>query len=106
MPTPVLHAQGTRLLLDGRPFQLQGLSFFNALFNPTFNAGDEARRAWLARFRQAGVTMLRVWCQWDFDRPYVDLAPDHALFDGDGALREQHVQTLGALLAAATDAGI
>ena len=36
--TRQLTISGTGLLLDEKPYCLQGLSFFNALFNPDFNA--------------------------------------------------------------------
>ena len=101
--THVLGIAGTRLTLDGRPFPYQGLSFFNALYNPTFNRSPEARRAWLRTFRDNGVNALRVWCQWDFSPPrtFVDTAPDHTLYDPGGAVREGHFRTLAALLEAA-----
>lgn len=63
--TRVLQIDGTRLLLDGAPFYFQGLSFFNAIYNPTFNRDASARLRWLETFREHGVNALRVWCQWD-----------------------------------------
>ncbi len=41
--TRVLTIAGTRLLLDDQPFPFQGLSFFNALYNPTFNRNRPAQ---------------------------------------------------------------
>ena len=66
--------------LDGSPFRFRGLSFFNALFNPSFNRDDQARRAWLSTFRRNGVTALHAWCQWDFQPPHLfaDVGPDKA----------------------------
>lgn len=101
MTSPMLSILGTRLLLDGRPYLLQGLSFFNAIYNPAFNRTEDTRLEWLRRFREYGVNMLRIWCQWDYGRPYIDLAPDHCVFDREGALREAHAQTLCAILDAA-----
>ncbi len=83
----VLSIDGTRLRLDGERCCLQGLSFFNALFNPAFN---EKRGAWLDTFCSTGVNALRVWCQWDFDlakRPFVDCGPGCTLFADDGGLK-------------------
>jgi hypothetical protein len=86
----VLGVAGTRLTLDGRPFPLTGVSFFNALYNPTFNrsAGERERR--LRTFRDWGVNTLRVWCQWDFAPPrsFIETAPEHSLYASDGSLRE------------------
>jgi hypothetical protein len=104
--SPVLRVQGTRLLLDGEPFYLQGLSFFNAVFNPAFNHGEDERLSWLRKFRGNGINMLRVWCQWDFPHRFADLAPDHALFDAEGNLREDHLRRLTDIIAAAASLGM
>lgn len=101
--THVLGIDGTRLTLDGRPFPYQGLSFFNAVFNPAFNHTAADRSAWLRTFADNGVNALRVWCQWDFSPPrtYVDTAPDHTLYTPAGNVRDEHFQTLAALIEAA-----
>src|SRR5687768_14732729 len=51
----VVGVDGTRITLDGRPFPLTGVSFFNALYNPRFNASLEERRRWLETFLAYGV---------------------------------------------------
>lgn len=101
--TRVLVIDGTRLLLDGRPFPLQGLSFFNAVYNPTFNRSGEDRLRWLRTFGENGINTLRIWCQWDFKPPrtFVDTAPDHTLYTDEGGIRDRHFQTLAALIEAA-----
>jgi hypothetical protein len=45
--TPCLTIDSTRLLLDGRPYPLQGLSFLNALYDPALN---QDRGTWLDTF--------------------------------------------------------
>ena len=42
----VLAVNGTRLEMDGQPFYFQGLSFFNALYNPRSKVDDTQRRRW------------------------------------------------------------
>ena len=42
---------GTRFQLDGEPFPYTGVSFFNAIYNTSFNASREARLAWLKKFQ-------------------------------------------------------
>jgi len=103
-----LGIQGTHLTLDGQPFPLTGVSFFNALYNPTFNRSSGERERWLRTFLDWGVNTLRVWCQWDFAPPrsFIDTAPDHSLYATDGTLREQHVATLLELCAAADALGM
>jgi hypothetical protein len=104
--TQVLDLSGTRLLLNGRPFPFQGLSFFNAVYNPTFNHSASTRRAWLRRFRETGINALRIWCQWDFDRPFIDLDPDHIMYTPEGDVRDKHFRTLTEIIAAADALGM
>ena len=107
-PTRTLGISGTRLTLDGDPFPLTGVSFFNALYNPTFNRSPEDRLRWLRTFLDSGVNTLRVWCQWDFTPPrdFIDTAPEHSLYTEEGDLREGHVRTLTELLVAASSLGM
>lgn len=97
--TNSLSISGTTLLLNGQPCHLQGLSFFNALYNPSFNASREVKTAWLRKFKQNGINLLRVWCQWDFvDRTFVDLAEDHSMYTPQGYVREEYMLRLSELL--------
>lgn len=106
--TRVMGVEGTRITLDGEPFPLTGLSFFNALYNPTFNANAAARAHWLRVFRDNGVNTLRVWCQWDFNPPrtFIDIHPRGSLYTDEGDLREPFVRRLEALLLAADALGM
>lgn len=101
--TKVLGIDGTRLTLDGRPFPLTGLSFFNAIYNPTFNRGDAERARWLHVFKANGVNTLRIWCQWDFTPPrvFIDVAPRRTTYTETGELVDSHVRTLEAIVTAA-----
>lgn len=93
----VIGIEGTRLTLDGRPFFFQGLSFFNAIYNPAFNA---ERGMWLRKFLAAGVNALRIWCQWNFAPPrtFVGVDPDHVMYGDDGAVRERWFARLSEIL--------
>jgi hypothetical protein len=106
--TKTLTIQGTGLLLDDAPFSLQGLSFFNALYNPNFNRSSGDRLAWLEKFKSYGVNMLRVWCQWDFRPPhtFIDVAPGNTMFTDSGAIVEAHLQRLVDLITAADQHGM
>jgi hypothetical protein len=103
---PELTVSGTRFLLDGTPFPYTGVSFFNALYNRTFNESSETRLRWLAKFQSYGVNVLRVWCQWDNARGFVDAGPERTLYHPDGQLRAEHVKTLKAILTDASQAGV
>src|SRR4051795_9166068 len=93
-PTHVVGIDGTRITLDGAPFPFTGLSFFNAIYNPTFNKSREDRLHWLRTFYDYGVNVLRIWCQWDFPPPrnFIDIQPGTTTYTDTGDLREEHVQ--------------
>jgi hypothetical protein len=101
-----LSISGTRFLLNEQPFPYTGVSFFNAIYNPTFNRSSPERKAWLAKFQRYGVNVLRVWCQWDNARGFVDSGPDKSLYHPDGRLREENVKTLKAIIADADEFGM
>jgi hypothetical protein len=101
--TRTLETDGTALLLEGEPFYWQGLSFFNAIYNPIFNRSAEDRLRWLRVFRDNGVNALRVWCQWDFSPPrtFVDVAAHRTMYTEEGEIRGPHFQTLTDIIEAA-----
>lgn len=102
-----LSVSGTRFLLDGQPFPYTGISFFNAIYNPAFNRTAEARRQWIEKFKKYGINVLRVWCQWDSKSlPFVDCGPESTLYNLDGSLRNEPLQTLKAIIVAADEAGV
>ena len=97
---------GTRFTLDEKPFPYTGLSFFNAIYNPTFNASSKVRQKWLNKFQGYGINVLRVWCQWDNKRGFVDASPTNTLFETKGTLRPTHLATLKAILSDADQLGM
>jgi hypothetical protein len=113
-----LTVQGTKLYLDGRAFAYQGLSFFNALYNPTLNQDDETRRQWLAYYRSWGITALRIWGDWRTTNGWIDEGPDRSLwiypgrerrnvlYEPGGALNRPAVERLKRLLMAADELGM
>jgi hypothetical protein len=108
MGTGVLQIDGTRLILDGEQFYFQGLSFFNAIYNPSFNHSAGERLRWLQTFREHGVNALRVWCQWDFgpSHSFVDVAPEHTVYLSDGQIDSAHFWTLAEIIEAADNLGM
>lgn len=98
--------QGTRFTLNGQPFPFTGVSFFNAIYNPTFNKSSADRKTWMRKFQRYGVNVLRVWGQWDNDRKFVDSSPTTTLYQPDGSLRPEHLTTLKALAADADEVGM
>jgi hypothetical protein len=101
----VLTVEGTRFLMDGQPFPFTGYTFFNAVYNPAFNRSSAERRRWLAKLQRYGITVIRIWCQWDGRPQYVDAGPESTMYHTDGSLRAKPLQTLKEVLADANDAG-
>ncbi|CAN5872663.1 hypothetical protein BH24BAC1_BH24BAC1_12110 [soil metagenome] len=101
-----LNVSGNTFLLNGQPFPYTGISFFNALYNPTFNQSSEERAKWLAKFGRYGINVLRVWCQWDNKRGFVDAGPEATLYFADGRLRPQPLERLKALVTDADKQGM
>ena len=101
-----LSISGARFLLDGKPFHYTGVSFFNAIYNPSFGGDHQERVRWLRKFQRYGINVLRVWAQWDTKRGFVDSGPDHTLYFSDGRLRMAHVERLKHILADADREGM
>ena len=89
---------GTKFYRDGSPFPYTGVSFFNAIYNTNFNASSEARVAWIKKFQSYGINVLRVWCQWDNARGFVDASSASTMYQPDGLLRAEPLTTLKAML--------
>jgi hypothetical protein len=94
-----LSISGTQFVLDDHPFPYTGISFFNALYNPTFYKSSDDRIAWLRKFKRYGINVLRVWCQWDNKRGFVDAGPESTLYAPGGTLRPEPLARLKDLLA-------
>ena len=106
VPCHRIAVAATQFTLDGTLFPYTGISFFNAIYNPTFNASSGARRGWLKKFQSYGINVLRVWCQWDNARGFVDASPTNTMFEADGGLRPTPLATLKAILADADQFGM
>lgn len=99
--SPDLTIQGTAFYRDGKPFPFTGVSFFNAIYNPTFNKSSAERKVWMQKFQRYGINVLRVWGQWDNKNKFVDSTPETTLYRPDGNLKPEYLATLKAI---ATDA--
>ena len=53
-----------------------------------------------------GINVLRVWCQWDNTRGFVDASPTNTMFEADGPLCPTHLATLKSILSDADQFGI
>ena len=93
-----LGIRGRQFVLDGEPFLFTGVSFFNAIFNDTFNHSSAQRRGWMQKFLDHGVNVLRIWGQWDNHRAFIDTSPQATLYQPDGALNPPPMDCLHGLL--------
>ena len=93
-----IKVSGTHFELNGEPFEYTGISFFNALYNKEFNQSSEKRREYIRIFNEYGINVLRVWCQWDNTRGFVDSDKNATLFYPDGTLKPDILSKLKALL--------
>lgn len=78
MGTITIH--NTNLLLDGKPYYYQGLSFFYALFKSAFNADEGEGARWLDHYKSWGITALRDWADWRLTNGWIDEGPEASLW--------------------------
>jgi hypothetical protein len=98
-----IEVKGLEFTLNGKPFFYTGVSFFNAIYNPTFNESDASRKQWLNKLKSSGINVIRVWAQWDNGRGFVDVCPTCSLYEKDGRIRPQHLNTLKKITQAADE---
>jgi len=101
----VLTVSGVSFELNGIPFEYTGVSFFNALYNPEFNRSSDIRKEWIRKFMDHGINVLRIWCQYDNGRGFVDGGPDRTLYLSDGSLKPEFISRLKDLIRDADDEG-
>lgn len=82
----IVTVNGTKFEMNEKHFEFTGISFFNAIYNPEFNKSSERRRQLIEKFNEYGINVLRVWCQWDNARGFIDSGKDRTLFNSDGTL--------------------
>jgi len=99
--TPVLSIKGIRFFLDDKPFDFAGVSFFNALYNPTFNRDEQTRLQWLNKFNSYGLSVIRIWGEWNNDLGFIDTCDSCSLYKSDGRLRSTYLGRLKELIGAA-----
>ena len=96
-----LEVKGLGFSLDAKPFFYTGVTFFNAIYNPTFNENDASRKKWLNKLKDRGINVIRVWAQWDNKRGFIDTCPTCTLYENDGRLRADYLHTLKKIIQAA-----
>lgn len=96
----------TSFEMNGEPFEYTGISFFNALYNPAFNKNSDDRHRYLKQFRETGINVLRIWCQWDNARGFIDGGEGKTFYNEDGTLKPDLVSTLNGIISDADSEGM
>ncbi len=96
----------TRFEMNGQPFEFTGVSFFNALFNEEFNKNSDTRIKYIREFKDSGINVLRVWCQWDNVRGFIDGGTGKTLYNTDGSLKPELISRLKEIVKDADDEGV
>jgi len=98
--------KGTHFEMNGEPFEYTGLSFFNALYNPEFNKNSETRQKYIKLFKERGISVLRIWCQWDNGTGFVDSGPAQTIYHLDGSLKPELLRRMKDILTDAEKDGM
>ncbi len=95
----VISVSGKKFLLNDSVFEFTGISFFNALYNNEFNKSEATRKDYIRKFNEQGINVLRIWCQWDNMRGFVDAGPGRTVFNSDGSLNTFYLSRLKNIIA-------
>ena len=98
--------KGTRFEMNGEHFEYTGLSFFNALYNPEFNKNSETRLKTIKAFKESGINVLRIWCQWDNPSGYIDSGKGKTIYNEDGSLKPEGIARMKEILTDADEQGL
>lgn len=89
---------GTHFTMDAKQFDFTGISFFNALYNDAFNSDERVQLDWLKKFKHYGISVIRIWAEWNNDLGFVDTCDSCTLYDRNGDLQPMYLNRLKAIL--------
>lgn len=99
-PSPVIAVRGTNFTLDSVAFNYSGISFFNALYNPIFNSNTQSRLQWLNKFKDYGISVIRIWGEWNNDLGFIDTCDSCTIYNRDGSIQLIYLNRLKKLIEA------
>ncbi|MGM0375871.1 MAG: hypothetical protein ACQEQ0_03795 [Bacteroidota bacterium] len=94
----IIEIKGTNFTLNQQPFNFTGITFFNALYNPTFNSSEANQLHWLKKLNDNGITVIRIWAEWNNDLGFIDTCDSCIVYNRDGSLRPFYLNRLKSLL--------
>src|SRR5690554_2689729 len=78
-----------------RETNFTGISFSNALYNPTFNSNSRNRFQWLNKFEGYGIPVIRRWSEWNNnDIGFIDTCDSCTVYNRDESLRPIYLNRL------------
>ncbi|MEI8087800.1 MAG: cellulase family glycosylhydrolase, partial [Paludibacter sp.] len=104
--TNEITVKGIGFEINGKPFEYTGISFFNALYNAEFNKNHETRLKYIKSFKEHGINVLRIWCQWDNLSGYIDSGKGKTLYNDNGSLKPELVSRLNEIITDANSKGV
>jgi hypothetical protein len=104
--THVLKVNGTNFEMNGQPFEYTGVSFFNAIYNEEFNTDSSIRKMWIQKFLDSGINILRVWCQWDNTRGFIDGGEGKTIYNTDGTIKPVFLKIIKEIVNDADEKGM
>jgi len=104
--TNEIKVKGNGFEMNGKPFEYTGISFFNALYNKEFNKNHETRLSYIKSFKEHGINVLRIWCQWDNHSGYIDSGKGRTLYNDNGSLKPELVSRLNEIITDANSEGV
>ncbi len=102
----VLTVNGARFEMNDQPFEYTGISFFNAIYNDDFNAGNDNRKMWMQKFLDSGINVLRIWCQWDNGRGFIDGGTGKTIYNEDGSVKPEKLNQIKEIVGDADEKGM
>ncbi len=92
--------------MNSQPFEYTGISFFNAIYNEEFNADNGTRKMWMQKFLDTRINVLRIWCQWDNARGFIDGGAGKTIYTEDGSVKPDYLQRIEEIARDADEKGM
>lgn len=93
-PPPVIVVREINFILDNVAFNFIGISFFNALYNPTFDSNSRSRLQQLNNIESYGTSVIHIWDEWNNDLGFIDACNSCTVCNRNESLRPIYLNRL------------